>query len=141
LLVAQGNFPKLSPEMINHQAARPAKPPVGETWEYGEYLARLSCVGCHGMDLSGGPIEGAPPEWPPASNLTRADVGAKYTEADFFNALREGVRPGGAAISDIMPFKRTTDLTDSEIRALWLYTQHLPSKPMGSFVWKDSKRP
>ncbi|MBI5060218.1 c-type cytochrome [candidate division KSB1 bacterium] len=141
MLIAQDKFTKLSPEMVNHTAKRPAKPVAGESWEYGEYLAHVGCTGCHGMDLSGGPIEGGPPEWPLAANLTRGGIGATYTEADFFRALREGIRPGGKPLSAVMPFKRTTNLTDSEIRALWLYVQHVPAKPVGSFVWKDEQRP
>ena len=75
-------------------------------------------------------IPGTPPDWKPAANITPAGVG-HYTEADFFRALREGKRPGGAPIDPFMPFEYTRNLTDDEIRALWLYLRTVSPKPFG----------
>ncbi|MEN9938462.1 MAG: hypothetical protein RLZZ387_5041 [Chloroflexota bacterium] len=34
------------------------------------YLARASCIGCHGENLSDGPIPGAPADFPVSSNIS-----------------------------------------------------------------------
>lgn len=57
--------------------------------------------------LTGGPIPGAPPEWPAARNISAdpvAGVGS-WTEDDFRRALTEGLRPDGSAISEVMPWR------------------------------------
>jgi mono/diheme cytochrome c family protein len=90
------------------------------------------CTGCHGPGLSGGPIAGGPPDWPPAANLTPTGLG-HYTEADFIRALREGVRPGGVPIDAAMPVARITrHMTDVELRALYAYLRSVPPRPYGS---------
>ena len=48
------------------------------------------CTDCHGGNLSGGPISGAPPEFPPAANLTPSGDLAHWSDADIVRALREG---------------------------------------------------
>jgi hypothetical protein len=45
---------------------------------------------CYGGNLSGGPISGAPPEFPPAANLTPGGELAHWSDADIVRALREG---------------------------------------------------
>jgi len=104
---------------------------MGVTVEYGHYIAAIAgCKGCHGPGLSGGPIPGGPPEWKPAANITPTGIG-HYKETDFFLALREGKRPGGAPIDSLMPFRYTKDMTDDEIRALYMYLKTVPPKPYG----------
>ena len=94
--------------------------------EYGRYLVTVSgCEGCHGPALSGGP--GFGPNEPPASNITPGGIGS-WTEADFVRAMREGVRPGGTKISEVMPWKNFANRTDGELRAMWLYLQSVPTK-------------
>jgi cytochrome c553 len=94
--------------------------------EYGRYLVRVSgCEGCHGASLSGGP--GFTPTDPPVSNITPTGIG-KWTEADFLRAMREGVRPGGTKISELMPWKFFRNRTDGELHAIWLYLQSVPPK-------------
>ena len=45
-----------------------------------------------------------------------------WTEADIFRALREGRRPDGSVIDpEKMPWVRSGQMTDDEIRAVWLY--------------------
>jgi len=99
---------------------------VGPTVEYGAYLA-TSCRGCHGNDLSGGPIPVGPQGVPPAANLTPdAETGlGRWTESAFARALREGVRPDGTRIDPYMPWQAYADLTDEEISALWSYLRTL----------------
>jgi mono/diheme cytochrome c family protein len=129
-LMLKGDLDLLPAERVAH-ATHPAPAPVGVTPEYGEYLAEVGgCRGCHGPTLSGGPIPGTPPDWKPAANLTPTGIG-HYTEEDFFRALREAKRPGGAPIDSLMPVKFTKDLTDDEIRALWLFLKTVPAKDYG----------
>jgi cytochrome c553 len=96
---------------------------------YGAYLA-TSCAGCHGADFSGGHIAGTPPSWPDAANLTPDPSGlADWSEADFRQALRDGVVPGGRRLqTDYMPVRVTRNFTDEEISALYAYLRSLPAK-------------
>jgi hypothetical protein len=132
LLVVKGDIP-ISAEVIDHDARRAKYPPaVAATPELGEHLAN-TCKGCHGVTLSGGPIQGGDPKWPPARNLTFDETGlAKWTRMDFFQALREGKRPDGTAIDPVMPTAYTKRLKDEEIDALYIYLQTVPKKPLGS---------
>ena len=124
-LLVTGQLPLFPVETMDHAAARPTPAP-GVTAEYGEYLATIGgCKGCHGADLTGG-IAHAPDD-PPSTNLTPAGIGA-WTEADFFNALRKGVRPDGSAIDAVMPWASSGRMTDDEIRAVWAYLKTVPAK-------------
>jgi len=122
---------KLYPaEEIDHARPHPARVAVAPTAAYGAYLATM-CTGCHGAQLSGGRIPGAPPDWKPAANITPAGVG-RYTEADFVRALREGVRPDGSHIDPSMPVERITrHMTDVELAAVWAYLRTVPARPYG----------
>jgi mono/diheme cytochrome c family protein len=119
-------------EKIDH-AAKPAAPIVGVSVEYGRYLA-AGCTGCHGLGYSGGPIPGAPPSFPPAANLTpdnATGLGA-WSEADFMRALREGVRPDGSSINPVMPWKNLARMSDTELRALYMFLRQVPAQPRGN---------
>lgn len=127
MLAGAGNF-QLSAARIDHDAPRPAPPEPGSTAAYGEYLAH-SCVGCHGQDLSGGPISGAPPSWPPARNLTPHEDGiGSWSQRDFVRALREQRRPDGTEIDPVMP-EDMGKMTDTELAALWKYLQTVGPRP------------
>lgn len=131
---AFGNMPTLIPaEMIDHEAARPESPPPGVTLEYGAYLA-VGCTGCHGQYLAGQRIPGAPPSWPPASNLTQdEETGiAGWTEEDFLSSIRTGIRPDGTEISEVMPWKQFAQMKQMELDALWLYIEHLEPRAWGN---------
>jgi cytochrome c553 len=118
--------------MTRGDAEAPAPVPAGATPEYGKYLARVSgCDGCHGRTLAGGPIEGGPPDAKPAANLTPTGIG-RYTEEDFFRALREGKRPDGSPIDPFMPVKYTKDMTDEEIRAVFAFLKTVPPREYGA---------
>jgi cytochrome c553 len=130
-LFLKGDLVLLPAEVINHASAHASPGPMAATPTYGRYLADVGgCKGCHGEGLSGGKIPGTPPDWKPAANITPTGIG-HYTEEDFFHALREGKRPGGVPIDSLMPYRFTKDLTDDEIRALWLYLKTVPPKAFG----------
>lgn len=117
----------LRAETIPHNA-RPPAPPEGVTVEYGEYLANAhGCKACHGSNLAGG----QPPEpgAPFALNLTPGGELIGWDEANFFTAMRDGRTPDGRQLSDAMPWKGLGNLTDDELRAIWLYVQAQPALP------------
>jgi cytochrome c553 len=119
-LYVMGNLPLLPVEITSHDAPRAPRTP-GVTVEYGEYLATIGgCRSCHGQRLAGDANPDAP-------NLTVGSLG-KWTEEDFFRALREGQRPDGSVIDpEKMPWVRSGLMTDDEIRAVWTYMRSLPA--------------
>ncbi len=120
----------ISAEVIDH-AKRPAAVPAGVTREYGEYMAQTGgCMGCHGPGLSGGQVPGTPPDFPKATNITPTGIG-KWSEADFIKGMRSGIRPDGTAIDPFMPWNYVGQLTDDELKALWLYLAAVPEKATG----------
>ncbi|MBE7473497.1 MAG: c-type cytochrome [Anaerolineales bacterium] len=133
LLVTSDQVAVLPAERIDHAAPRPAAVEVAATVEYGAYQAQ-TCVGCHGPTLSGGAIPGVPAEPPYPANLTpNPETGlGTWTEADFVQAIRTGVRPDGSTINPtVMPWPNFAQMSDTELSALWLYLQSIPAKPEG----------
>ncbi len=131
LLYVTNKLDLVPAELIDH-AKHPPTIPAGVTREYGEYMAQTGgCFGCHGPGLSGGPIPGAPPSFPKATNITPTGIG-KWTEAQFIQAMRSGVRPDGTAINPFMPWNAVGQLSDDELRALWLYLTSVPSRASGT---------
>ncbi|GAB1489537.1 hypothetical protein MASR2M8_19900 [Opitutaceae bacterium] len=120
LLILKGDI-KLAAEHIDHAAPRPASVVPGINADYGRYLS-ATCIGCHGENFAGGPIAGAPPSWPAASNLTLHPGNgiSTWSEADFIAALRTSKRPDGSVLDPIMP-AALGEMTDTEIKALWAY--------------------
>lgn len=122
VLYLRGTLPLVPAEMIDHAPREFEAPPRGPTAEYGEYIAH-GCTGCHGTDLTGGPIPGGPPEWPPATDVSGGAGSAieGWTFDDFDAAVREGVRPDGSVLDAAMPWRNLRMLTEEEVRALWLH--------------------
>jgi mono/diheme cytochrome c family protein len=120
-------------EKIDHR--RPPSQPIAPaaTAEYGGYVASM-CIGCHGAGLSGGPIPGAPPDWPPASNLTPGEGGVmpRYDDAEKFIAMmRTGKRPDGSAVSKVMPFASLRNLNDNDLAAMHAFLRAMPPRKAG----------
>jgi mono/diheme cytochrome c family protein len=125
-LFMAGQLPPLAAEVIDHEAPRPEPPEIRADAEFGAYLA-TSCTGCHGLDFTGGPVPGAPPEAPEARNLTPAGNLGNWDEAGFINTLRTGVTPEGKQLDPaIMPWPGVAAMTDVELQALWAFLQGLP---------------
>ena len=101
------------------------------TEAYGARLA-IACQGCHGPTLSGGPVFGAPPDFPPPRNLTPHEAGlGAWTFEDFAATLRTGIRRDGSPLSSFMPALSYSHMREDELRALWLYLRSLPARPTG----------
>lgn len=88
---------------------------------YGRYVAN-ACIGCHGAELRGGHIPGAPPDWPPAADLRPDGTMKRYTEPQQFVAMmRTGKRPDGTDVSRVMPFSSFAKMNDTDLNALYIY--------------------
>lgn len=124
--------PEIVPNVvsIDHDAPRPAAPEPGVTAEYGLYLAR-TCMLCHGSELNGQTISVGGPQKYVALNLTMGGEMQGWSEEDFITTLRTGVTPGGHHIIDIMPWEYFGQMTDDELKAVWMYLQSLPPLPQG----------
>jgi mono/diheme cytochrome c family protein len=101
-------------------------PAEGATAEYDEYLGYIgSCRDCHGPNLAGS----VDPNAPNGPNLTPGGELQGWSEEDFFTAIRTGVKPTGAQLSDEMPWQSYSGMTDVELQALWAYLSSLPAEP------------
>ncbi len=121
--------------------AHVARVAAAPTREYGAYVA-TTCTGCHGADLVGGPIAGAPPDWPPARNITphpAAGIG-RWTQADFDRLLTTGIRPDGRLVDTTrMPVRMTRAMTATERAALWEYLRTVPARDGGATEVRTSR--
>jgi cytochrome c553 len=96
-------------------------PPRGETAEYGKYVATFGdCRTCHGPDLTGtAPSVVAPDGYP----NPRPIVGT-WTQAEFIQTMRTGVRPTGLALE--MPWENAARMDDQDLAALYAYLRAEP---------------
>ncbi len=119
--------PELLPaQVIDHDAPRPPAIEPGVTKEYGEYLAVI-CSACHGQDMSGGPFSDEA-DAPEAPNLTPAGDIGQWSEEQFVVTIRTGVTPSGNELDDeFMQWENFREMTDDELKALWLYLTSLPA--------------
>lgn len=110
---------------IDHAAVGGEGPAAEPSPVYGKYLVTTaSCGSCHGEDLAGNPGNDSPK----GPNLTPGGELATWTEDDFFIVLRTGQTPDGRELSDEMPWRGYSQMTDTEVRALWAYLQSLEAK-------------
>jgi mono/diheme cytochrome c family protein len=107
-------------EKIDHTRAPSQPVPAGVSVEHGRYVAQ-ACVGCHGLQLRGGRIPGAPPDWPPAADLKGAESALRrYPSVERFKTLlRSGMRPDGTQANSAMP--RNKHLNDTDLEALFAF--------------------
>jgi len=124
--------PEIVPNVtvIDHDGPRPVAPQPGVTVEYGKYLAN-TCTLCHGSDLNGQTISEGGPQKYLAPNLTPGGELHSWSETQFMETLRTGVTPSGHQIIDVMPWKYFGQMTDDELKAVWMYLQSLPALPQG----------
>ena len=107
---------------IDFHAPRP--PPPSDP---GAYLVALGgCTFCHGPHLTGG--QGPEPGAPSGPDLTASGQLSRWSLADFVATMRNGVDPAGHPIEPkYMPWLGYRNMTDDELRSIWLYLQALPS--------------
>lgn len=129
ILISAGALGKIiEAENINHNAVRPSAPTEGVTAAYGEYLIEVSgCRMCHGEDLSG--VKNPPnPAAPPVPGLVAGNEVAFWSEADFIHTIRTGVTPSGHPLTEFMPWKNFRNMTDDQLKAIWLYLDSLSAE-------------
>lgn len=125
ILSALDKIPVLFPaKSIDQQKGFSDKPAEEVGIQFGEYLAH-SCVGCHGMDYKGGPIPGADPNWPPASNI-RLGSNSSYNLDSFREMIKTGKSPvSKQELKFPMPIWLLKEFNDKEIESLWIYLSSL----------------
>lgn len=132
VMLALGQLPpEIEPNVItiDHDAPRPVAPPPDVTVEYGKYLAN-TCTLCHGENFNGQTVrEGG--NMYVAPNLTPGGEMGFWSEEQFIATMRTGVTPGGHPLSQFMPWKYFGQMTDGELKAVWMYLQSLPALPQG----------
>lgn len=101
----------------------------------GHYLAQAAgCMGCHteerknAVPYAGGRALKTPFGTFYGPNITphpEAGIG-RWTERDFFLAMRHGERPDGTNYFPAFPYTSFTRIVDEDLRHLWAYLQSLP---------------
>ena len=124
LMLGAGFFPPFSADQIDHFSPPRSVPAPGVTAAYGQYLAHI-CTECHGANLNGAPF-GPPGQEVLTPNLTPGGELSAWSEGGFINTMRTGVTPSGHQLDQEMPWKNIGQMTDDELRALWMYLQSLP---------------
>jgi mono/diheme cytochrome c family protein len=129
-----GMFELMAAEVIEHETLAPMDYNATDLVEHGGYVAQMAgCKDCHRVNLVGGPITGAPPDFAVPANLTPAPDGlGPWTQADFVTAMRTGVRPDGRVLDDGMPWKSYSTMTERDLEALWKYLRSVPAAPLGA---------
>ncbi len=130
ILDRQGLIPIDVARRIDH-AQIELGPEPSPTVLYGRFIGRL-CA-CHGETLSGGPIPGAPPDFPVPLNITMHETGLKgWTYEDFTQLAMTGRRKNGDKLAAFMPVEALANMDDVERRALWAYLESMPPTPFGN---------
>ena len=110
-------------------------PAVAANVDAGKYQVVLGdCRGCHGKDLSGGVTLMTPFGKLVTPNITpdkQTGIG-NYTEAQFRDAMKTGVAPGGELLYPAMPYPAYARMPDGDIAAMWSYLQTV--KPVNKQV-------
>lgn len=112
LLFGAGMFPAPTP-----RPEAVAAPPAGVTAAYGKYVATYGdCRGCHGPDATGVEASSMGPAVPNPRPLV-----STLTQAQFFEMMRSGVRPGDNPFPETMPWQNAAKMTDDDLAALYAY--------------------
>jgi len=126
ILAAAGVLGKLPVESVSHDV-HVASPTRDVSAEYGEYMVNTNdCHLCHGPNLNGGPFPD-PTITLISPNLTPGGEVGFWSEDQFVNTIRTGVTPGGHELdNDFMAWKNYRNMTDDELKAIFVYLQSLP---------------
>ena len=130
LLLAMKDIALLSAERIDHNAPRPTPPAVGITTDYGKYVAARPRVATATPYPWQNPRH--PAGRPPALNLTPypGAAVAQWSEAEFVSTLRTKTARNQLE-NRYMPWKVLGQMTDDELKAMWLYLKSAPAKEYG----------
>jgi len=123
VLSALGKIPLVPAEKVDHHYQAPAIVKQEVSAAYGKYLS-TSCTGCHHHDLRGGdnPVPGKTP----VADITAKGHLGSWTTEQFVTTLRTGKTPEGKQLNnDDMPWKMTSQYTEQELEALYLYLRSL----------------
>jgi cytochrome c553 len=120
----------LPAEEMDHETQPERAPEPGISVEYGRYLVDLgSCRVCHHADLTGGAHPLAVPGEPIPPDLGPGGALAGWSADDFVKALRSGVTRDGRHLDHrYMPWPYIGQLSDAELRAIWLYVASLATR-------------
>ena len=124
--------------LADYHAADPTGVPASlagaDVVKRGEYLARAAdCMVCHtapgGADYAGGLAFPLPFGTLYSTNITAdKDTGiGNYSDRDFLNAVRRGVRQDGARLYPAMPYTSYSSMTDADALAIKAYLFSLKS--------------
>ncbi len=99
----------------------------------GEYLALAgNCVSCHTAP-DGQPMAGGLPFQTPFGTIYSTNISpdpetgiGAWSEWDFLNSLRHGVRPDGEHLYPAFPYTAYTRVSNEDIAAIFAYLQSLP---------------
>lgn len=123
-------------QMMAHAAeTSPSATPSAESKagqiSQGHYLAiAADCMACHtvqnGKDYAGGYAIESPLGTIYSTNITPSKTHGigNYTEAQFANAIRGGIRGDGSHLYPAMPYTSYAKLTDSDVQSLYDYFMH-----------------
>jgi len=112
-----GQFPLLPAEQIDHAYQYKDDVKLTVDAKYGEYLA-VSCMGCHGPKLKGGPAHG--PGQPAIPDISSTGNLGKWTAKGFVNLFHTNKTPDGRELSKYMPVK-DFKYSDDELTAIYLF--------------------
>ena len=65
---------------------------------------------------------------PPAPNLTSGGNLGDWSEADFVKTIHTGIRPDGSILTEDMPWRVYTRMTDEDLGAIFQYLMSLPAR-------------
>src|SRR5258708_3222259 len=105
--------------------------------EKGRYLARASdCLACHTVPAGGWDFAGGRPIETPFGNITSSNItpdrdtgiGA-WTDDQFDDAVRNGIRPNGARLYPAMPYTAFTKMSRDDVMAIRAYLNTVAAVP------------
>jgi len=126
ILLVVGVLPQFPVETVSHEVHVTA-PARGVSAEYGEYMVNTNdCRLCHGPQLNGGPYPD-PTIKLISPNLTPGGEPGLWTEEQFLNTIRIGKTPSGHELNpEHMPWQSYRNMSDDELKAIFMYLQSLP---------------
>ncbi len=101
----------------------------------GEYLTKAGdCIACHSDNKGGAPYSGGLPLATPfgtfySPNITPdKETGlGNWSDAEFINAMHNGIRPNGANNYPVFPFLWYTNVTDQDLLDIRAYLNSIPA--------------